>query len=207
MRYHMATNEQLHFILGYEKDCPTHLLSGVVEELAKRNELKGYVKYAAKKSIKNIDNVLKEILKMDWQDIIQIGMIEIFHQSEKFKPGMRTPKTFFIMCLMAKFNKLLRDCKAEKRIANTFTKDHEALDEKIQEAIFKSPVNVERYVINKIMLEDLMGDLTSKERTALVMLNEGHTQAYISKCLGYKSPNSANMLINRAYDKMRKRIA
>lgn len=206
MRYENATDTQLNNIFNHDKDCPTNLLVGVVQEMMNRKLLNYYIRYSIK-SIKNLHNVLRTILKMEFDDLMQIGLITINEQAQKFRPGNRTPKTYFIMCLVSKFMKLLRDAKADKRSANTFTYDYETLDEKIQDALFRSPENIERYVINKLEVESYLSRLSEKERQAIIWLNEGYPQSTISKWLGYSSRNSANILIKRAYEKIRRDIA
>uniref|UniRef100_UPI0024099102 hypothetical protein n=1 Tax=Gracilibacillus dipsosauri TaxID=178340 RepID=UPI0024099102 len=145
-RFDRATDEQLKVILNNEKYCPTHLLSGAVQEMIRRNMLEDLIFYSAKSVYRNVKYLLQHVLKMDWDELFHVGHIEMLMQAKKFKPGMRTPKTFFIMCLKTKFLKMIRDAESMKRLANCKTKNVDRLDPKLQDKLFEAPLNVEKYV-------------------------------------------------------------
>ncbi len=205
MNYDNATNQQLLTIINHDKECPTDLLGGVNLELIKRRLWDGIIMYAAKQAFINLNFVLKHRLQMDHEELIHIGHIEITKQLERFKQGMRTFKTFVIMCLISKFKKMRRDCTAEMRYSNIGTKDVDNLDEKIQTKIFQSPVNVERAVINKLTLEGVWHILNNSEKKAIALEQYGYSQYEISGILGFNK-TYANTLLNRAYKKLRKEL-
>jgi RNA polymerase sigma factor (sigma-70 family) len=142
-------------------------------------------------------------LKITHKELIQIGQIEIINQVERFKPGMRTFTSFICMCLIAKFKKIRRDAKTEKRIANIDTKDVDRLEIKMQERIFQSPINVEQYVINKITIEECWHVLREVEKKAILMDMQGYTQYEIAETFGF-SKTYGITLLKRAYKKLRK---
>jgi RNA polymerase sigma factor (sigma-70 family) len=201
-----ATNDELKTILNHEKYCPTHLLSGAVQEMVRRNMLEDLIFYSAKSVYRNVKYLLQHVLKMDWEELYHIGHIEMLMQAEKFKPGMRTPKTFFIMCLKTNFLKMIRDAESMKRLANCKTKNVDLLDPKLQDKLFGSPLNVEKYVINKIILEQALECLSDKERQAVELYQMGYTQFEVAERLGVVK-NYGNVILKRAYQKMRGAIA
>lgn len=203
MNYSIATDEQLKTIINSDKGCPADLLGGVTTEMVKRKLLIPLIIHVAKKMYRNVDYVVKHVLQMEWKDLIQIGHIEILKQSERFKTGMRTPKTFYMMCLITKLGKLKRDAEAEKRKSNIGVESVDELDEKIQEKIFQSPINIERYVIRKITLEDAFKVLQPIERKAIELYHYyGLTQYETAERLGFNR-TSGNRILNRAYKKLR----
>jgi RNA polymerase sigma factor (sigma-70 family) len=206
MRYEIATDEQLLCIAESDHECPSSLLEGVALEMIKRKLWDGIIIFAAKQVFRNVEFVLKQRLFMDWQELIHIGHIQIMKKVHTFKTGMRTFKTFVIMILKGKFMHMLRDCQAEMRYANIGTVDMAGLDEKIQDKIFHSPVNVERTVINRMMLEEGFRVLREVEKQAILLEQLGYEQYEISTMLGFKNKTYANCLINRAYAKLRKQM-
>ncbi|WNS74254.1 sigma-70 family RNA polymerase sigma factor [Bacillus sp. DTU_2020_1000418_1_SI_GHA_SEK_038] len=205
MKWELATDEQLMCIVGFDNECPPSLLKGAALEMIKRNLWEGIIVFSAKQVFQNAKYILKHQLKMDRQELIHIGHIEIMLQVEKFKPSLRTFKTFIIMCLKGRFMKMIRDAQAEKRFANISTKDVDHLDEKIQTKIFQSPVNVERTVINKIMIENSWDVLNDVEKKAISLEHQGYGQYEISRMLGYRD-TYASVLLKRAYAKLKKKM-
>lgn len=203
MNYETATNDQLWSIAEHDNSCPSHLLRGAVIEMIQRKMWNSIIVYAGKKAYRNVNYTLKYGLKLTYEDLLQIGYIEIIRIIDTFKQGMRTFKTYVIMCLITKFKKMKRDAETDRRKANIGTKDVGRLDEKLQERIFHSSVNVERFVINKIMLEDGWINLREVERQAILLEQEGYEQYEISKLLGFNK-TYANVLLKRAYAKLRK---
>jgi RNA polymerase sigma factor (sigma-70 family) len=204
MKWECATDNQLWNIVKYDKDCPTALLSGVAIEMIKRNLWDTVTVYAARKVFKNVSFVLEQRLKMDLEELKQIANIEIFKRIKTFLPGMRTLKTYVIMCLISKFGKMLRDVHVEKRRSNIGTKSVDKLPEDLQTRIFRSRENVEKKVINKIMIQNGIEKLKERERQAIYLTIQGYQQYEIAAMLGFKNKMSGHKLLNRAYSKMRK---
>jgi RNA polymerase sigma factor (sigma-70 family) len=203
MNYTLATDTELMTIVNSDNNCPTHLLSGVAIEMIKRKLWNGVILCAGEKAYHNLNFILSHILKMRHDEFIHIGTIEIVRILETFNPGMRTFKTYVIMCLIAKFKKLKRAAEQEMRRANIGALDVNGLPTKIQDRIFQSPINVEQYVINKITLEENWNVLREIEKKAILLEQYGYKQCEISEMLGFKSKNHANTLLNRAYAKLR----
>jgi RNA polymerase sigma factor (sigma-70 family) len=206
MEWELATDNQLWNIVKYDKDCPAALLSGVAIEMIKRNLWDTVTVYAARKVFKNVPFVLEQRLKMDLEELKQIANIEIAIRIRTFIPGMRTLKTYVIMCLVSKFGKMLRDVHVEKRRSNIGNKSVDKLPEELQTRIFRSHENVEKKVINKIIIQDGLERLSERERQAIYLVTQGYQQYEIATMLGFKNKMSGHKLLNRAYSKMRKYI-
>jgi DNA-directed RNA polymerase specialized sigma24 family protein len=89
-----------------------------------------------------------------------------------------------------------------KRIANLRAEDVDGLEPKMQDKIFQSPVNVEKYVIDKITLEERLKPLSEVERKALYLSAMGYTQYEIAEMFGFKK-TYGNVLLTRARNKMK----
>lgn len=193
MRYHLASNDQLTHIFKHEKDCPTHLLSGVILEMINRDMVKGFILHAAKST---------NIYSLDEDDILQVGLIELHECIGKFKPGSSAPQTFAYKCLRNRFKMEIEKQGAKKRGSEFTRVDGEELDD----YLIVSPFNVERYVINKMEIEQCLSYLTEREQTALIMYSDGYLLREIADLYGYKDKTSALQIINRARKKIRKEL-
>jgi hypothetical protein len=107
MDFTKATNDQLEIIFQYESDCSPSLLEGVAIEMITRRLLDGIILFSAKKVFRNVPYVLTYRLKMDSDELIHIGNIEILKRLSGFIHGTRTVKTYLIMCLTSKFSKMI----------------------------------------------------------------------------------------------------
>lgn len=204
MDYSKATNKQLMTIAKYDNSIPTELLGGLAEETIKRRLWDGIITFAGEKAYKDLEHVRNNILRMDKDEFIHCAHIEIMRITKEFKPGMRSFMSFVVMCLISRFKKMLRAEDAEMRRANIGASDVNTLPTDIQERIFCSPLNVEKYVINKITIEEVWDVLREVEKQAILLNLYGYPQNEISLMLGFKSQNHANTLISRAYAKLRK---
>ena len=198
MRYHLATEEQLNAIIIQDKSCPSPLLEGVATEMMKRGMLINIIIYSANNVFNDFRYITKNVLQITRDELIQLGHIEIYKCIQKFKPGARTPKTYFIMCLLAMCKKLLRDANAEKRKANI---NAEEID--INHSMFISHQNVERQVIAKMTIESMWHRLRPIEQQAIIMEQSGYTQYEIAESMGFNRTHG-NKLLERAYKKMRR---
>lgn len=202
MKLDLATDQQLMNIVNYDKECPNNLLLQVTEEMLKRKLWHDIIFYSAKLVYRHVNKVLNTILFMDRNDLYQIGHIEIFKAVENFKQGKRTFKTFVIMVLKMKFAKLIRDANAQMRQTD-FNKIYiENMDDKEQDRYFNSQFNVEKYVINKMFIQEQLTKLRDVEIKAIQLELQGYGQYEISERLGF-SKTYANVLLKRAYQKLR----
>jgi RNA polymerase sigma factor (sigma-70 family) len=203
MDYSLATDKQLKTIVQSDKDCPSSLLREVAIEMIKRELWKGYILYAAKQVFFDVKPTILYTLQMSIEEFIHIGHIEILKIVEKFQPGKISFKSYVILCFATYCKNLKRTAEAVKRKANLYTEEVSTLDPKLQDRIFRSPVNVEKYVIDKITLEDCLSQLNEIERKALYLEAMGYTQYEIAEQLGYHK-KTGGKLIRRTYEKLRK---
>jgi RNA polymerase sigma factor (sigma-70 family) len=201
MKWELATDKQILTIFSSDHDCPPPLLEGMVVEMMKRKLLNGIIFYSAKQAYNNVIYVLERILKIDDEELVQIAHIHIIKRLKGFKPGTRTVKTYLIMCLISKFTILLRDSQMEKRISNVHTQQVDSLPEYLQSRIFRSSGNVEKQVVDKIMVEEALTHLREIERKAILLELMGYQHNEIKTMLGYH-PNGN--LITKAHNKLKK---
>lgn len=185
------TNDELLTIFNTDKQCPD--APGLVSEMLDRNLLNGYVLYT-------IEQHKAVTYYMDTEDLIQIGLIEIYRRAKKYKPGLSTMKTYAIMCVKSEYLRIITQQQTDKRAANLNTVTGESLDD----FLIESPVNVEKYVIRKLEMEHYLSVLKDKERTAIIMKSEGYKDIEIAKVIGYNTRSAVNKLIHNSYDKIRR---
>lgn len=199
MRYELATDNQLNNIISYDKDIPTHLLGGVVLEMIKREMWDKIIFYSAKKAYRNYSFVIENILRIDNEELIQIAHIELIRIVNTFKPGIRSFKSYAIMCLIGKFSVLLQMAKTKKRASDLKT----VKIDQISADVFQSSMNVEKQVINKIMIEEVWNVLRNAEKKLILLEQMGYSKEEASEMLGYNR-KSGKTIIKRAYKKLRK---
>ena len=202
MDYSKATNKQLNNIINFDKDIPTHLLGGIVLEMVKRRLWDKIINYSANKAYHNADYVMKHILKIDNEDLIQIAHIELTEIVKTFKQGMRSFGSYAIMCLIGKFCVIRDYAEREKRQSDLNTSDIDDLPLRIQNTVFQSSTNIENYVINKITIEDAWNVLKEVEKKLIILEQMGYTQEEAAEMVGYNK-RSGNVLLKRAYKKLR----
>jgi RNA polymerase sigma factor (sigma-70 family) len=194
LRYHLASNDQLTNIFNYEKDCPADILSGVVREMINRNLLRGYVKYVIDRTFYDSTN--------DFDDYMQMGLMIMHDFAKKFKPGIRRPKNFLMFCLRREFLKIHQLNQTKKRGG-----DVEIITgEDLETFLMPSPVNVERYVLNKIELEECFSCLKEYQQTILVMRSQGYTYNEIAEVVGHSSGKVTENLYRDIKKKIRKEL-
>jgi RNA polymerase sigma factor (sigma-70 family) len=203
MRYELATNQQLNNIINHDKDIPTHLLGGLVLEMVKRRMWDKIINYSMNKAYRNAPYVMKHILKIDMEDLIQIAHIELIEIVKTFKQGMRSFGSYAIMCLIGKFHVIHDYAEREKRKADLNTSDIDDLPLRIQNTIFRSSANIENYVINKITIEEAWNVLRDVEKKAIILEQMGYTQEEAAEMVGLNK-RSGNVILRRAYAKLRK---
>jgi RNA polymerase sigma factor (sigma-70 family) len=194
MRYHLASNDQLTHIFNYEKDCPADILSGVVREMINRNLLRGYVKYIIDRTFYDSTN--------DFDDYMQMGLMIMHDFAKKFKPGQTRPKNFLMLCLKREFLKLHQERMTVKRGGRTEV----ITGEDLESSLLVSPVNVERYVLNKIEIEECLSCLKEYQQTILVMRSQGYTYNEIAEVVGHSSGKVTENLFRDIKKKIRKEL-
>jgi RNA polymerase sigma factor (sigma-70 family) len=70
--------------------------------------------------------------------------------------------------------------------------------------IMPSYINVERHVINKVTIENLLNQLNGRQRQVVELFIQGYTGDEISERLGSGSTQSVNKTYHRAIERMRK---
>lgn len=197
-RFTLITNKELIHLTGFDRELPLDFVNEAVLEMIKRRLWIGLIQSAAKRAYGNLQYVRENILRLDREDIIQHGHIEIVESSRKYKPGRMTLKTFLFMCLVSMFHKLREKAEAEKRKSDLETVDVNRLPE----SVFCSHMNVERFVINKILFEEACKALRDVERRAITLWISGNTMHEVGIKMGKKEA-TAKTLLYRSFKKMR----
>jgi DNA-directed RNA polymerase specialized sigma subunit len=204
MDFSQATNTQLQTIIRFDKDCPTHLLSGVVTELLNRRLLDGLMKKAIMKRFTKIDIAVK-VLKMEEEDLFQFCQMKIFESLHTFKPGLQTFVYFASLYLIGRLEHLETTVKAKKREIYNHLVSTESKEGNTITTFIPSAVNVERTVINKIMIENSWNVLNETEKKAIVFELKGYERTEIAAMFGFHRCYGSDLL-KRAYAKLRKQM-
>ena len=198
-----ATDEQLECIVRFDSDIPTSLLGRVVEEMLNRN-LFDRVINSCIQSVVNVER-MKNIYKLDIEDFMQIGRMEIFRAVDRFETdrGM-TFSSFIFMVVKHEFGKFITILTAKKRdLCNEFSY-HTEIGETELIDFFTANTNVEKYVINKLMIEQGMERITDRQKEIVMMKLEGYTDIEIGEILGGVSRQAVGQSYTRAVNNMRK---
>ncbi|MFE3973168.1 sigma-70 family RNA polymerase sigma factor [Peribacillus sp. YIM B13481] len=149
---------------------------------------------------------ISEVYKMDLEDFLQIGRTCVFEAIKSYKPGKgKAFSSFAFVAIKNKFCEFIRNLEREKRdqrneISWSFV--NEGLD---LINLLESPTNVEKYVIKKITLENLLNTLTKRQREIVDLFLLDYNFEEIAEILGSKGKGrSLNKTYNDALKKMRK---
>ncbi|MGE7650510.1 sigma-70 family RNA polymerase sigma factor [Peribacillus frigoritolerans] len=200
-----ATNEQLETITKHDPNCPIPLLRKVVEEMLNRNLFDRVIVSCFKSAVGNIER-MKEVYKLDMEDFLQIGRMEIFRAVDRFDAdrGM-TFSSFIFMVVNHEFGKFITILTAKKRdLCNEFSYHAETNSETELIDFFTANTNVEKYVINKIMIELLIERVTKHQKEVILLKLEGYNDVEIGERLGGISHQAVGQAYTRAVNNMRK---
>ncbi|MCK1982207.1 MULTISPECIES: sigma-70 family RNA polymerase sigma factor [Peribacillus] len=199
-----ATDEQLETITKHDPDCPPSLLRKVVEEMLNRN-LFDRVINSCIQGIVNVER-MKNIYKLDIEDFMQMGRMEIFRAVDRFETGRgMTFSSFIFMVVKHEFGKFITILTAKKRdLCNEFSYHAETSSETELIDFFTANTNVEKYVINKMMIELLIERVTDRQKEVIMLKLEGYNDVEIGEILGGISHQAVGQSYTRAVNNMRK---
>lgn len=204
MRMHLATNKQLEAISKHDSDCPPSLLGEVVHEMLNRNLFDSMINRCFQMVFGSIKRI-KELYKMDLEDFLQIGRTSIFEAIKRFIPGKgKAFSSFAFMVVKHKFCKYIAYLEAEKRDQRnefSWNDTEEGLD---LIDIVTNHINVEKYVINKVTIENLLNQIGGRQRQIVELFIKGYTGVEIAEMTGSGSTQSVNKSYHVALQKMRR---
>lgn len=182
MDWTKATDEQLKNIISNDKDCPTHLLSGVVTEMLNRNLLDRLAYRVIIKRFRRIEIAIN-VLKTTEEDLMQFCRMKIFESVNKYKQGLSCFLYLAFRYLISELRGLEVKAKAEKRkiYDSLLSSDAEMESGEFFINFFPSNMNVEREVIRKISLEEKLGPLSEQEKRTLLLYVKGYCMEEIAE--------------------------
>ena len=197
MNWEKATDEQLKVIIEDDGGVPPRLLAGVYEEVVRRNLYEGYFYSMLTKRFITLRYAVR-CLKTPFEDLLQIFYIAGFQALKKFKPGKNAFLTFWARFAEMEIKTIKRDSNTQKRSAYVVSVDAEDVYWELP-----SDMNVEKTVVNRITVEELLSILSVEERAIVLMRNEDYTFVEIGRQMGY-ARDTIRMKYNKALAKMRK---
>jgi hypothetical protein len=185
MRWHKATNKQLNIIFNQDNDCPNELLLGLVEEMMRRRLFDGMIVHV-------VQGLMREYNK---EEVIQLCHIRIYQMVKKFNSNSLSLKNMTFLCIDRTVKNLITHMNTQKYKLNEFALQNEI-------PAMKDMGNVEKAVIQKIMLEEQMKKLTAKERYIIDRFIKGYSIGYQAKHFFHKDPKAVEYHFKKALKKM-----
>ena len=206
MRYEIATDHQLLTIIKHEKDLPSSLLRGAVIEMLNRGMFDTLIAERVRKVFPDIQKT-EQKQKMDLEDFLQIGREHIFKALETYNPkrGMNF-FSFVYMRVNSEMHKLLATLNYQKRDASKLVSMNNKTDEGKEYAeFFRDPyVDVEKYVIDKVLSEELLSKVNDYQRQVVLYRLQGYELKEIVNFLGKGTVKTLSVTYKRAIENMRK---
>jgi RNA polymerase sigma factor (sigma-70 family) len=205
MDFENATDNQLWTIIKHDNDCPLSLLRGAVIEMLNRNLFDRIILHAALRVIK-ID-IVEKLYKMSKDDFLQIGRLEIFKRIQNYQYGKgQTVTSFIYMLVKHEMIKVLDKLEAKKRDNRKDISMESKLEDGKDFGVFlhDQKMNVEKYVINKLTVEDLLQKVNKHQRKVLYYRMQGYEFHEISELMHRGSAGSMSQAYRLALKKLRK---
>lgn len=205
MKWHLATNEQLNTIIKYDSDCPLFLFRRAVEEMLSRNLFDRIIRRCFQIVFGNEERISK-IYKFDIDDFLQMGRMEIYRAIDKYKTGKGMNfLSFSFLVVKQDFIRQRNHMEAQKRDNQKVLSYHAKTNDETEFLdFFKASLNVEKYVVNKVTIEQLLKKVNKHQRSVVLLRLKGYQFAEISEQLGRGCENSMSQAYNLAIKKLRK---
>ncbi|MGD6898621.1 hypothetical protein [Bacillus infantis] len=182
MNWDKATDEQLLLIMKEDKDCPQHLLRGVVMESLDRGLFNKLIYWI-------FDNLMKDWRKtvqawnMENEDILSMGYCGVLQAINRWKPGKSSFKTFAYMNIRSEFTHVLEAENSKKREIYKVTDSYDKETSEGEPLVYFIPgkVNVEKEAIRNIEYHTKMSQLTELEYTIVTLYLQGYRFSEINK--------------------------
>jgi hypothetical protein len=185
MNYTKATNKQLDAIFTHDNDCPNELLLGLVEEMMRRRLFDGMIVHV-------VQGLMRSYNK---EEVIQLCHVRIYQMVKNFKQGNLPFKRMTFLCIERTIKNLITHMNTQKYKLNEFALQNEI-------PVIKDMSNVEKTVIQKIVLEEQLNKLTAKERYIIDKFLKGYSIRYQAKHFFHKDPKAVEYHFKKALKKM-----
>lgn len=204
MDWTKASDKQLWTIAKYDPYCPPSLLRGVVIEMLNRGLWDRIINSCIHKQLKDVTQI-SQVFKLDAEDFYQIGRLAVYQSLDVFDPSRGKPfHQFVYLKVKNKIWTFFEWAQSQKRDARKVVSYHAKAKEDEFETFLPDKVNVERYVINKVTLEQLMKRISPHQKNVLNLRLKGFTFAEIAEILGRGTTSTMSQAYNLAIKKMRK---
>ena len=206
MKWELASDEQLFVIIKHEKNCPLSLLREAVIEMLNRgmfDALIGDRVHAKYKDMKKTE----QKQKWDKEDFMQFGRMVVFQALDSFQPkkGMNF-FSFAYLRVGSELNKLRESQQRQKRNASKLLSMNNKMDNggEFEQFFFDLNVNVEKYVINKVLIEQLLERVNERQRKVVLLRLAGYEHQEIAEIIGEGTASTISQSYKYAVQKMRK---
>lgn len=205
MKIHLATNKQLETILRNDSSCPPSLLREVVEEGLNRGL---FDRLIASSIRENINPEQMEIIHgIAFEDLMQVGRIGVFKEVSKYNPSKGMAFNSFLYMrlknILTNYQATFLTQKRDRRKTYSYNKTNKA-GEPFETLIADKITNVERYVVNKILVEQLLQRPNEHQRKIVLLRMKGYKLEEIAEILGASSCSTVSKSYQSALEKMRK---
>jgi RNA polymerase sigma factor (sigma-70 family) len=204
MNYTKASNEQLWTIIKYDyKECPPSLLRGVALELLNRNLFDRLIRGVINKTVRY--KYTEKRCGIGLEDLLQIGRMKVYKAIDQFNPKRGSSFTSFIyLAVKSEFQKVLITVQTQKRDnSNEMSYQNKMEEDKEYEIFLRDQTNVEKYVINKVTLEQLLSRVNKHRKTVIYYHLQGYSFEEISKILGRGTRATMHQAYKLAIEAMR----
>jgi RNA polymerase sigma factor (sigma-70 family) len=205
MDFTKATKTQLETIIKYEFTCSHSLLVGAVNELLNRNSFDALIAKAIRLVVHVPTFEVKQKINMD--DLLQVGRMTVFKVMKRFNAAKSNSLlTFLFVTVKQEIIRVVQSAEASIRDGRK-TVSHQketATGEEIG-FFFKDPkVNVEKFVVNKVTIEQLLSRVNPHQRRVVIYRLQGYKFDEIAKILGRGTVKSIHASYHDAIGKMKK---
>ncbi len=204
MNFTIATDHQLLTIIKHDKNLPSSLLRGAVIEMLNRGLFDSLIADCILKTFPNLVETEKK-LKIDMDDFMQIGRETVYKALERYnsKKGMAYTSFAYLavkselLKVQKSFTYKKRDISKVTSMNNTFSDGEEYAE------LFADSTNVEKYVVNKIMAEQLLTRINEHQKKVVLYKLQGFSFSEIAEILGGGKSPSVFRSYKRAIENMR----
>lgn len=202
MKWELATKEQLQAIMIHDKECPIHHLEAAFIESVNRGFFKGFIIHILKKRFKTLKNA-EFYMKMPLDDILQYCHLRAVMGMEGFKKNGENFSTYMYTSISSGITEHQRKLEQLKRQGIETSIDRTIADEgeTFHWYLVDHETNVEKFVIDKVMLEEKLSVLSQVQREAFMLFFKGYNSTEISEILNINK-NTINTRLKLAKKKL-----
>ena len=200
MQWDKATDEQLLVIFKYDHHVPKHHAIELISELTRRRIMDKFILHHIRKSF---DRYSKE-RKYEYDDLIQWGYYAVSEALQYYKTGKGAISTLCHLSIERRMIKEFWKSSADKRTGETISLNNQQHDENETEFIDRitDNQNVEKTVVNRVLMEGWFSLLDEIEVNILKMFADGYSMNEIARVMGY----SGAAFIHRKFHNAMKKI-